>query len=146
MDDKINEGLALCYKTAKILKEKFPNDIMKIQKNTIIPFTSNKRLCDNTSLGGSYAHYHNSKPHRICVKQKFLKERMCWSTKINNRKDRHKIYGNFAIAELITHELSHHRTSGHGKGFKIKYKKLWNYIVNQFINGEYYNTNSLYNV
>lgn len=149
MDEKINEGLAFCYKTAKILKEKFPNDIMKITPTTIIAFSKeNSRLLrkGRGSMSGCYAYFSNAKPHRVVIKQKTLLEREVYTTKYVGNNKRHEIYGNLALIELICHELAHHRTSGHKKGFKIKYKRLWDYMVNQIISGEYYTSNSLYNV
>ncbi len=137
MNEKVEEGLAICIKTALILKDVYPNDIMKIQKNTIVPFTSSKRLCDNVSLGG-YAHYHRTKPHRICIQQKVLNKRECLITKIKNQGDRHMLHGNFALIELMCHELAHHRTKGHAKGFKVKYHRFLDTMVNKVMSGEFY--------
>ncbi len=46
--------------------------------------------------------------------------------------------GNWALIDLMCHELAHHRTKGHGMGFKVKYQKFLNYMVNQIIGGNYY--------
>ena len=82
--------------------------------------------------------YTNYKPHRIIIKQKVLSDRSILITKIKNQKDRKLLDGNFALIELMCHELAHHRTKGHAKGFKIKYKKFLLYMVNLIISGGFY--------
>ena len=52
------------------------------------------------------------------------------------------INGNFALIELMCHELAHHRTKGHAKSFKIKYKKFVLYMVNLIISGLFYKITS----
>ena len=47
------------------------------------------------------------------------------------------LYGEPALVEMICHELAHHRTSGHAKGFKAKYQKFWNYMKNEILGGNY---------
>ena len=141
MNDKVNQGLEICYKTANILKAKFPSEIMKIQNDTILAFSKeNKRKIKKgkKSMGLNYAYYTNYKPHRIIIKQKVLSNPSMLRTKIKNQKDRKLIQGNFALIELMCHELAHHRTKGHARGFKIKYKKFLIYMVNQIISGSFY--------
>lgn len=148
-ENKINEALEVCFRTAHLLKEKFPNDIMKITPTTIIAFSKeNSRLIrkGRTNMSTCYAYYSNRTPHRIIIKQKALKEREIYSTKLTTHRERKLLHGDFALAELICHELAHHKTSGHARGFKIKYRRLWNYIVNKFISGEFYETKPLYRV
>lgn len=58
-------------------------------------------------------------------------------------KERTDLVGLWALAECIIHELSHFRTKGHGKGWKIKYTRYLQFMANQFISGEIYK--SLYN-
>ena len=140
-NDNIKQGLEICYKTANILKEKYPSEIMKIQNDTILAFSKeNKRKIrpGKKSMGLSYAYYTNYKPHRIIIKQKVLSDRSILITKIKNQKDRKLLDGNFALIELMCHELAHHRTKGHAKGFKIKYKKFLLYMVNLIISGGFY--------
>tara|TARA_R110000824_G_scaffold4844_1_gene22861 strand:- start:2022 stop:2459 length:438 start_codon:yes stop_codon:yes gene_type:complete len=143
MNKKVKQGLEICYKTANILKEKYPSEIMKIQNDTILPFSKEnikrkKFLAGKKSMGLSYAFYTNYKPHRIIIKQKILKNPSILRTKIKNQKDRKLIDGNFALIELMCHELAHHRTKGHAKGFKIKYKKFLLYMINSIISGYFY--------
>ena len=85
MKQKITDGLEICFKTANILKENFPNEIMKIKDDTIIPFSKqNSRKIKSKSMSGCYAYYTRSKPHRVIVQQKVLAEKKCFGTKINN--------------------------------------------------------------
>lgn len=140
--ETVEDGLKICYGVANDLKEKFPNDIMKITDNTIIEYSvKNSRLLGGkngmNSMRNRIAYYTYYKPHRIVIKQKFLKERRGWITKYNNNK-RTPIFDNFAIVELMCHELAHHRTSGHAKGFKVKYKRFLDHMVNEMISGKYY--------
>jgi len=139
---EIIKGLSLCFKIANILKEKYPNELMKITNTTMIPFKAKSRLCSNKSLGGSAAHYHSTKPHRICIQQKVLINFECNTCVYDGGRLRgttRKIYGNFAMIDLMAHELGHHRSgNGHGKKFKIKYEKFLNYLLNLVISGKFY--------
>ena len=139
MKQKITDGLEICFKTANILKENFPNEIMKIKDDTIIPFSKqNSRKAKTKSMSGCYACYTCSKPHRVIVRQKVLAEKKCLGTKINNQSKRNMLYGNFALVELMCHELAHHKTKGHAKGFKIKYNRFLGFMVNQILSGKFY--------
>lgn len=138
MKEQVLEGLEICVRTAQILKAQYPNEIMAIKDNTITAFRTKSRLCKDKSMSNSYAHYHNSTPHRICIKQKCLIDREMLRTKIKNQSDRVMLKGNFALIELMCHELAHHRTKGHAKGFKLKYKKFLSYMVSLIISGAYY--------
>lgn len=137
IDNKVLEGLEICYKTANILKEQFPNEVMAIKYDTILPHQAKNRKCKGKNMSG-YAWYTNVKPPRVVIKQKSLSERKILITKIRTHKDRHMLYGNFALIELMCHELAHHRTKGHAKGWKIKYHKFLSHMVNLIILGEYY--------
>ena len=45
LNQELENGLEVCRKVGKMLKSQFPNDIMKIDKNTIIAYSKeNKRL------------------------------------------------------------------------------------------------------
>ena len=48
-----------------------------------------------------------------------------------------ELVGDIALVELICHELAHHRTSGHRKGFKIKYKRHWDFMKEEIKNGNF---------
>lgn len=137
MNDKVLEGLKICFKTAHMLKDKYPNEIMKIKYDTILPHQAKNRKCHGKNMSGE-AWYTNSKPARIIVKQKILSERKTFRTKIRVNRDRTILYGNFALIELMCHELAHHRTKGHAKGFKIKYYKFLHFMVNKIVSGDYY--------
>lgn len=137
MNEKINEGLEICVKIANYLKDNNVNDLMKIEQNTIILFKIKSRLCDSKSI--DYAHYHNTKPHRVCIKQKVLSERKLLRTGLTkNDKSRIMLSGNYALAELIAHELGHHKTKGHGIKFHIKYNKFMAQVALNFISGDFY--------
>ena len=136
------ETLALCIKVAEYLKERNINWIMPIKKNSIIPFTSNRRLCSSRSLGGSVAHFHQGYPPRICIKQQFLEERKCWNYdyefghRVAHTEVKQK--GSWAIIDLMCHELAHHRTKGHGKRWYAKYLNLKSQMALGVISGDFY--------
>ena len=136
IDQKVLEGLEICYKVANILKEKYPNDLMKIKDDTILPHQAKNRKCCGKNMSG-YAWYTNQRPPRIVIKQKVLSDRECLRTKVKNYQDRVMLYGNFALVELMCHELAHHRTTGHAKSFKIKYKKFLNYMISVMFSGDF---------
>ena len=134
--------LQLCFKIAHQLKDAFPNDIMKITPNTIIYYsTKNNRLLrgnrKRSNMGGCLAYFTTATPHRIVIKQKFLKKKRCWKTRLA-KEPWVPVYGNFAFVELMCHEMAHHRTSGHAKGFKIKYLRLMSHMAQLLISGEFY--------
>ena len=157
INQEVENGLIVCRKVANMLKSQFPNEIMKIDKNTIIAHSKeNKRLMHRTKdkgMGNHLAFYTHKKPHRIIVKQQVLiNQDKCWCGanhySLNpildkyGRKDRSlniQIRGNFALVEIMCHELAHHRTKGHAKGFKIKYKRYLDFMINKMISGEFYN-------
>jgi hypothetical protein len=123
---------------ANILKEKYPNDLMKIKEDTILPYSKeHSRKIKRKGMGSYYALYTNSSPPRVIIKQKILSERICLRTKVQNQKDRIMLYGNFALVELMCHELAHHRTTRHAKSFKIKYKKFLSYMVSVIFSGDF---------
>ena len=160
---QIEKSLKVCRTVAGILKEQFPNDIMKLKENTIIEHSKkNSRLIHATSkrngMGGHSAYYTSATPHRIIIKQKILIDQVGWDDtnyySLNPIMEQgatlHKkyyedgtsygptIYGNWALIELMCHELAHHRTSGHGKGFKVKYLRLRQHMANAVISGKFY--------
>lgn len=107
---------------------------MKIQNDTILPHQAKNRKCHgkNMSTDGWYFQ------KRVTVKQRVLIVKETWRTKYKNQADRRKLYGNFALVELMCHELAHHRTSGHAKGWRIKYNRFLDFMVNLIISGKYY--------
>ena len=162
----MSNNLELCRKIAKQIKDGFPDQILKIEKNTIIEHSvKNKRLMKyghRDNMSGCYAYYVNVKPHRIVVKQKILKNGIIYSTyggrhslsivppykkyvdlyryTLHGGKifGRARLEGNWAFIDLMCHELAHHRTKGHAKGFKVKYHRLLDYMANRVISGEFY--------
>ena len=131
-------SLRTCIKIAEKLKEKFPLEVMALRPTTIIIMSKeNRGLCKG---GGGLAHYHNTTPHRICIQQKFLRTVTCCSTY-------HKYFGKskcvvitdvMALIEVMCHELAHHRTKGHAKGFKKKFLRFYTFMLNQIISGRFY--------
>ena len=138
---EVQKGLNICVKIAHILKEKYPNEIFALKKNSIIPFTTIKRLCDTTSMDG-YSHYHNSKPHRICCKQKFLVSGHNWHSQYEFGRQKkgtgYHVTGTLGYILLMAHELAHHRTHAHGSNWYAKCNKFQDFMINQVISGEYY--------
>lgn len=161
----IETNLEVCYKTANMLKEEFPNDVMKITPTTIIMFSKkNSRMLrkGRNSMSGCHAYYSNSKPHRIVVRKKTLETGKVHSTYGGKQSlsivptykkyvdlynytihggaflGMNDLQGNWAMIDLMCHEFAHHRTKGHGKGFKIKYHRFLDYMVNKVISGEFY--------
>ena len=159
-NQELENGLEVCRKVGKMLKSQFPNDIMKIDKNTILAQSKeNSRLMHDTKrsgMGNHLAFYTYAKPHRIIVKQQVLiNQNNCWcganhysvdpimetynsGTTVPKRSLNTSIRGNFALVELMCHEFAHHRTKGHAKGFKIKYKRHLDFMINKMISGEFY--------
>jgi len=138
MNKNVIQGLDICYKTANILKSSYPNEIMKIKPNdTILAFSKQTTRKARTKNMNAYAFY-DRKTHRVIIKQKVLDKRLILRTKVKNQSDRIMLSGNWAIIELMSHELAHHRTKGHAKGFKIKYKKFVNHMAQSVMSGEFY--------
>ena len=142
MNQKMAEGLGICIGTTKMLKEQFPDQIMKVTPVTVIVFSKlnkQRRLIRKSrdTMGRSYAYYSKSRK-RVVIRQKTLIERKVQITRIRKGTIRHLIHDNFAMIELMCHELAHHRTKGHGAGFKRKYLRFLSYMVNQIISGDYY--------
>lgn len=139
---EVQKGLGICFKIAHMVKNQFPNEVFALKEKSIIPFTSSKRLCDNVSLGGSFAHFHSSKPNRICCKQNFLIDGRNWHSEYEFgrriRESGYYVNGTLGYVLLIVHELAHHRTKGHGKKWYAKCNRFQDFMINQLISGEYY--------
>jgi len=82
LNDKVLEGLKICFKTAHMLKDQYPNEIMKINYDTILPHQAKNRKCHGKSMSNNYAWYTNVKPPRIIIKQKCLSDPIMLRTKI----------------------------------------------------------------
>ncbi len=135
------DSLNICIGIAKILYRLNPSNGMPIKNNSIVAFTTKGRLCNNSSMSND-AHYHNTTPHRICVRQKFLQERHGQTCEYQFghvvRGTFTDLFGNFAIIELICHETAHHRTKGHGKIWYAKYNKQMTQMALLIISGDLY--------
>ena len=135
------DSLNICIGIAKILHRLNPSNGMPMKKNSMVAFSTKSRLCDNTSLSGD-AHYHNTTPHRICIKQKFLDTRHGQTCKYEFghaiRGTFTDLFGNFALIELICHETAHHRTKGHGKKWYAKFNHQMTQMALLIISGDLY--------
>ena len=136
-----NKNLELCRNIAKYLKEKYPNEIFAIKENSIVAFRTKSRLCRNKSMS-SMAHYHNSSPPRICIKQKLLVDGRSWTCEYEfghqKRGTGYYISGIYGLIDLVCHELAHHRTRHHGKKWYQKYLKFRDEMLTIFESGEFY--------
>ena len=142
------------YAVVKRLKELFPySGLPSIRPNFIHIFAKPTRLCQDTGIASSYAHYHSTPPYRICINAKFQSQ---LTAVINddeaaalNRPDLlwYEVTGDLAIILIITHELAHHDSHvcmcrnqhgffshicpyGHGKEWKENFAKLFGAIIN----------------
>ena len=144
--DFIQESLDICFKVAHILKEGFPNEIMKINDDTILTYSKQDRRIKKKSEGRIYAYYSTATPHRVIITKRTLREREVYSSghdvkfphDIWDQSPRYRLEGNHALAEIMAHELAHHQTSGHKSGWKIKYIRFYQFIMNKIISGEFY--------
>ena len=82
MKNEVLQGLEICFKTANLLKSEFPNEIMKINNDTILAHESKNKKIRIKSMSNDYAKFTNKKPHRIIIKQKALIEQKIFRTKI----------------------------------------------------------------
>ena len=126
------------------------------------------RRSGSRGMSGIYAYFTNYTPHRIVIARSTLLDRKVASTyghwvfqkivtervvfyecpkckvrfddeyKVTAIKHRTQLQGNWACAELIVHETSHHMTKGHQKGWKKKYARFLQFMANQFISGNFY--------
>ena len=126
------------------------------------------RRSSSRGMGGAYAYYTNYSPHRIVIARGTLLDREIASTyghwvfqKIETKrvvfevcpdckvkfddeyrvvvvKHRTQLKGNWALCELIMHELAHHLTKKHQKGWQKKYIRFLQFMANQFISGDFY--------
>lgn len=106
---------------------------MAIKENTIVMHST--KLC-KFKIGTSDAHYHDTKPYRICINQKFLKQQI-GIFRLFDEKNGDVIHtGNWSIAALMAHELAHHGTISHNKGFIKKFYRFKAALAIGFISGQ----------
>ena len=148
---EINCSLRVCRKVFAILKQKNPDlvpdsiDILAYRKNTTI--------C-NWNCGNWDAHFDSGVPifgkAHIHIKQSLLFNRITIPTHCDYKdgveipdsnyfiSPRQWIYGNFAIIEIICHELAHFTQLGHKKKFLKIYYKFLAQMAQVVISGEFY--------
>ena len=122
----------------------------------------NGRRRGRNSMSGCNAYFTIKTPHRVVIKQKCLTDDKGWGWDGSNYYSRdpkmengHKLYyhnpnakyedlaygvdleGDIALVELMCHEFAHNRTSGHAKSFKIKYKRFWDFMKSEILNGNF---------
>jgi len=122
----------------------------------------NGRRRGRNSMSGCNAYFTTKTPHRVVIKQKCLTDDKGWGWDGTNyystdpkMEDGHKLYyknpnakyqdlaygvdleGDIALIELMCHEFAHNRTSGHAKSFKIKYKRFWDFMKSEILNGNF---------
>jgi len=153
---EINTNLKKCRKIARILKRKNPELKLLIRKNTIVPYRKNSKYEKHSVRAPSrrmVAHCHwsgqfqpDKKPH-ICIKQHFLYWPIASPTHTDYGQGRisNKLFsrcawldGNFALMDILSHELSHLTELGHGKKFLKLYLKYLSQMAESIISGEFY--------
>jgi len=147
---EISANLEKCRKIAKILKQKNPKIVMDLNANTIVVYRKDSKLCCPYHRLGkdSIAHQHwdfcLSNPSGICIKQDFLFFPWLYSTYSDyvSRNPYHQLEGNWAIIDLICHEIAHFAGSSthsiHGKKWLDIYQKFLRQMALEVISGNYY--------
>ena len=147
---EINANLGKCRKVAKILKQRYPKLVMDLNDNTITVYRKDSKLCCPYHRLGkdSIAHQHwdfcLSNPSGICIKQDFLFFPWLYSTYSDyvSRNPYHQLEGNWAIIDLICHEIAHFAGSStrsiHGKKWLDIYQKFLRQMALEVISGNYY--------
>ena len=147
---EINANLGKCRKVAKILKQRYPKLVMDLNNNTITVYRKDSKLCCpyHRLSKDSIAHQHwdfcLSNPSGICIKQDFLFFPWLYSTYSDyvSRNPYHQLEGNWAIIDLICHEIAHFAGSSthsiHGKKWLGIYQKFLRQMALEVISGNYY--------
>ena len=140
----------------RILKRKNPELKLSIHKNTIVPYRKNSKYekqLDRAPSRTMLAHCHwsglfqpDKRPH-ICIKQRFLYWPIVSPTHTDYGRGgiSDKLFpgwswleGNFALMDIMCHELSHLTELGHGKKFLKLYLKYLSQMAESIISGEFY--------
>ena len=147
---EINANLGKCRKITKILKQKYPKLVMDLNDNTVVVYRKDSKLCCpyHRLSKDSIAHQHwdfcLSNPSGICIKQDFLFFPWLYSTYSDyvSRNPYHQLEGNWAIIDLICHEIAHFAGSStrsiHGKKWFDIYQKFLRQMALEVISGNYY--------
>ena len=136
-----------------MLKQKNPDQVMRLYKNTIMVYRKNSRFnkhrhyAENPPmLDDSVAHMHVDDPHfGVCITQHFLFHAECMSD------SNEWLEGDWALIDVVCHELAHFTAHGedewdsntstwnaHGKAFQKAYQKFLRQMALEVISGNYY--------
>ena len=146
---EINSSLRLCRKVATILKQKNPGLVPR--HLNIIAYRKNTTMCSWHS-GDWIAHFDSdpSGQAHIHIKQDILFHKSTLPTYCDyndcvwipdnkySLSPRQLVYGNFAMIEIVCHELAHFMQHGHGKNFFKIYYKFLSQMAEVVISGEFY--------
>jgi len=153
--DVINKNLTKCRKIAVMLKQKNPDQVMRLYKNTIMVYRKNSKFNKHRGYaeepplsGDTIAHMHVDDPHfGICITQHFLFHAACYKSDQPNE----VIEGDWAMIDVVCHELAHFTAHGedewdsntstwnaHGKAFQKAYQKFLRQMTLEVISGNYY--------
>ena len=159
-DKRLKINLGIVQRMAKHLE---PISGLPINRNTImVAVKKNKKYCKGGISGYHIAHYHYTKPHRICFRPMFLinpvlpTQQKCqdcnqchirymltcdrkWFKLSPTPKIRRRVSEALSLIDCLVHELAHHGTKGHyDPDFQKKYLLLFSTMLNDIISGKYY--------
>ena len=151
---EINCNLRLCRKVTNILKQK--NPVLILDHIDIIPYRKNSKNCHfhdtSRKLGMEdnddewIAHFDDREGYgsHVCIKQDVLIFPLTipsWQEDPDNipKKRMQWIEGNWAIIEIMCHELTHSIIIGHDKDFFRLYYKFLSQMAQVVISGKFYN-------
>ena len=148
---EINANLGKCRKITKILKQKYPKLVMDLNDNTVVVYRKDSKLCcpyhklKKESLAHQHWDFCLSNPSGICIRQKVLFFPFLSSTYndyVDIKPDPVWLEGNWAIIDLICHEIGHFAGSSahsiHGKKWLDIYQKFLRHMALEVISGNYY--------
>ena len=151
---KINNNLAKCRIIALTLKQKNPELVMELFKDTISVHRKNSLFCDGSTMINearftiyrgrkvfrtTIGHMHNDEcypPFGVCIRQSFL------FNPLSKNDSKMWIEGNWSLIDLVCHELAHFSTreqnNPHGKAFHKVRQKFIRQMALEVISGNYY--------
>ena len=150
---EISCSLSLCRKVFAILKQKNPDLIP--DHVDIIPYRKNSKNCHfhdaSRALGIEdnddewIAHFDDRGGYgsHVCIKQDVLIFPLTipsWEEDPDNvpKKQMQFLKGNWAIIEIMCHELTHYIAIGHDKDFFKLYYKFLSQMAQVVVSGEFY--------
>ena len=165
---EINDNLRLCRKVFAILKQKNPHIFLNSDHIDILAYRKNNMNCSisdaSQKLGIDYddddwiAHFDDRgkynvsthewetaaehRPH-VCLKKRVLFTPFTipsWQEDPDNvpKKRMHWIEGNWAIIEIMCHELTHSKILGHDKDFFKLFYKFLSQMAEAIFSGDFY--------